>query len=125
MSESKHTPGPYIAQKTDHEYIIVAPDMINSSQSGNPLACMDLRTYCHVDDKQMGIDAEFIVQACNSHDALLKACKALANGCNNALLFAATDKVRHVLGNDYALAFGCARVSLAKYAAIIAKCKKG
>ena len=75
MSENKHTPGPYIAQKTDHEYIIVAPDMINSSQTGNPLACMDLRTYCHVGDKQMGIDAEFIVQACNSHAALLEACK--------------------------------------------------
>ena len=36
MSE-EHTQGPYIAQKTDNEYIIVAPDMINSSQTGNPL----------------------------------------------------------------------------------------
>ena len=72
--ETKHTPGPWIAKHLGEGFgaiIIVAPNFENSSQTGNEIACMDDRTYCHVGFEQMLADARLIASA----PALLEACR--------------------------------------------------
>ena len=72
----KHTKGPLIVEHDSGEIYISAPHMKNSSQVGNEIAYMDPRSYLH-DEARMLTDANFMVQAWNSHDKLLEACKAI------------------------------------------------
>jgi hypothetical protein len=76
MSESKHTPIPYFVSVNDDNVDIVIRAC--EDQEYEPIICN-----CSVDsanlEDEMSTDAanaEFIVRACNSHDALLAACKA-------------------------------------------------
>jgi len=72
--ENEHTKGPLIVEHDSGEIYISAPHMKNSSQVGNEIAYMDPRSYLH-DEARMLTDANFMVQAWNSHDKLLEACK--------------------------------------------------
>lgn len=64
--KTKHTEGPWIAEKIEDcsgIVIIRAPNMTNSSQTDNQLACMDVRTYCHVGEERMLADAKLMAAA--------------------------------------------------------------
>ena len=68
---SKHTPGPW--EKQTDSYSILAPERFDNEEGGRIIA--------HITDDrpltEQWANAQFIVQACNSHYELLEALKKL------------------------------------------------
>ncbi len=80
MSESKHTPVPWSVRDNENGTLV-----INATEpDGSP--CQPARINGNADDEVYGpvtrANAEFIVRACNAHDDLLEACKAIVHAAN-------------------------------------------